>query len=137
MKGKRNFPNCKNKNRKCAKAPGKETGNKNNGREHHHVVPVENSAGGAAAVFHKPDSERTPEKNADKVANIKSNRENKKHVSADDSGEIKNSKNRSERKPCKTDFNGVAVAFFNICKKIFKIFDVFDFSGDKIFYMEF
>ena len=137
MESEGNFPNSKNDDCAGAKAPGKESGNKNNRGEHHHVVPVENSAGGAAAVFHEPDAERAPEENADKVANIECNGENKKEVSADDSGEIKNSENRSERKPCKTDFNGVAVAFFDICKKVFEIFDVFDFSRDKIFYMEF
>ena len=137
MKGKRNFPNCKNKNRKCAKAPGKETGNKNNGREHHHVVPVENSAGGAAAVFHEPYPERAPEKNADKVADIKSNGQEQKNSASDDSGEINRADCGGEQKPDYADFDGIAVAFFDICKKVFEISDVFDLSRNKIFYAEF
>ena len=136
MERKGNFPNRKNNDCTCAKAPGEETGNENDRGEHHHVVPVENSAGGAAAVFHEPYTERTPEKNADKVADIESNGENKKEALSDDSGEIKNSKNCGKGKPCKTDFNGVAVAFFNVCKKVFEIFDIFDLSRNKIFYME-
>ena len=137
MKRERNFPNHKNDYRAGAKAPGEKSGNENNGGKHHHVVPVENSAGGAAAVFHKPDAERAPEKNADKVANIKSDGKNKKHVSADYSGKIKRSNNGDKRKPDKTDFKGVTVAFFNISKKIFEVSDVFDFSGNKILKAEF
>ena len=137
MKCKGNFPYRKNNKCAGAKAPGEKSGNKNNGRKHHHVVPVKNPAGGAAAVFHKPNAERTPEKNADKVANIKSDGKNKKHVSADYSGKIKRSNNGDKRKPDKTDFKGVTVAFFNISKKIFEVSDVFDFSGNKILKAEF
>ena len=137
MERKGNFPNSKNNNCACAKAPGEETGNKYDRGEHHHVVPVEDSAGGAATVFHEPNTERAPEQNADKVANIKCNGENKKHISADDSGEIKCCNSGGEGKPCKTDFKGIAVAFFNICKKVFKIFDVFNFSRNKILDVEF
>ena len=101
------------------------------------MVPVENSAGRAAAVFHKPYPERTPEKNADKVADIESDGKNKKHISSDYSGEIKNSDHRDKREPDKTDSDGIHIAFFDICKKIFKIADVLDFSRNKIFKAEF
>ena len=137
MKRKRNFPNHKNDDCAGAKAPGEKTGNENNGGKHHHVVPVENSAGGTAAVFHKPDPERTPEKNADKVADIESDGKNKKHVSSDNSGEIKCADGGDKREPDKTDFNGVAVAFFNIGKKVFKVSDVFYLSRNEIFKAEF
>ena len=137
MKRKRNFPDYKNDNCAGTKAPCEKSGNKNKGREHHHMVPVKNPAGCAAAVFHEPDTERTPEQNADKVANIKSNRENKKHISADYSGVIKCGNHSGQSKPGKTDFEGVTVAFFNICKKVFKILDVFNFSRNKILDMEF
>ena len=137
MERKGNFPYCKDDNSTGAEAPGEETGNENNGGEHHHVVPVENSAGGAAAVFHEPDAERTPEKNADKVADIESDGKNKKHVSSDYSGEIKNSDHCDKRKPYKTDFDGIHIAFFDICEKVFKIADVFDLSRNKILYTEF
>ena len=137
MKCKGNFPYRKNNNRSGAKAPGEKSGNKNNGRKHHHVVPVKNPAGGAAAVFHKPNAERAPEKNADKVANIKSDGKNKKHVFTDYSGKIKRGNNGDKRKPDKADFKGVTVAFFNISKEIFEVLYVFDFSGNKIFKAEF
>ena len=101
------------------------------------MVPVKNSAGCAAAVFHKPDTERTPEKNTDKVAYIKRNRKKKKHVSSDDPGKIKDSDNSNKQKPDSADFKGVAVAFFYVCKKIFKIADVFDLSRNKILKTEF
>ena len=101
------------------------------------MIPVKNSAGRAAAVFHEPDTERTPEKNADKIADIESDGKNKKHISSDYSGEIKNSDHRDKRKPDKTDSDGIHIAFFDISKKIFKIADVLDFSRNKIFKTEF
>ena len=101
------------------------------------MVPVENSAGRAAAVFHEPDTERTPEKNADKVANVKSHRKKKQNVSSDNTGKIKNADKRNKRKPNKTDFDSIAVAFFDICKKVFKIADVFNFRRDEILKAEF
>ena len=137
MKCKGNFPYRKNNNRSGAKAPGEKSGNKNNGRKHHHVVPVKNPAGGAAAVFHKPNAERAPEKNADKVADVKSDGKNKKHVSSDNSAEIKRADCGDKREPDKADLNSVAVAFFDIGKKIFKVSDVFDFSRNEIFKAEF
>ena len=137
MKRKGNFPYYKNDYCAGAKAPGEKSGNENDRRKHHHMVPVENSAGRAAAVFHEPDTERTPEKNADKIADIESDGKNKKHISSDYSGEIKNSDHCDKRKPDKTDSDGIHIAFFDICKKIFKIADVLDFSRNKIFKTEF
>ena len=101
------------------------------------MVPVENSAGGTAAVFRKPDPERTPEKNADKVADIESDGKNKKHVSSDNSGEIKRADYGNKREPHKADFDSVAVAFFDIGKKIFKVSDVFYLSRNEILKAEF
>ena len=101
------------------------------------MVPVENSAGGTAAVFHEPDTERAPEKNADKVADVEGNGKNKKHVSSDCSGEIKHADYGNKREPHKADFDSVAVAFFDIGKKIFKVSDVFDFSRNEILKAEF
>ncbi len=137
MESKGNFPYCKNDNCAGAKAPGEKSRYKNNGRKHHHVVPVEDAAGCAAAVFHKPYPERTPEKNADKIAYIKRNGKNKKHVSADNSGEIESAHSSNEQKPDDSDFKGVAVAFFDIREKIFEAAYVFDFSRNKILYAEF
>ena len=137
MKREGNFPDYKNDDSTGAKAPGEKSGNENDGGKHHHVVPVENPAGGAAAVFHKPDPERTPEKNADKVADIESDGKNKKHVLADNSAEIKRADYGDKREPDKADFDCVAVAFFNIGKKIFKVSDVFDFSRNEILKAEF
>ena len=137
MKRKGKFPNGKNNKSSGAKAPGEKSGNKNKRREHHQVVPVKNAAGCAAAVFHKPNPEGTPEKHADKIAYIKSNGEEKKHVLSDDSGKIENSYNGAERKPCKTDFNSIAVAFFYVFHKVLNVADVFDFRRDKIFDAEF
>ena len=137
MERERNFPDYKNDYRAGAKAPGEKSGNKNDGGKHHHVVPVENPAGGAAAVFHKPDPERTPEKNADKVADIESNGKNKKHVFSDYSGEIKRADYGNKREPHKADFDSVAVAFFDIGKKIFKVSDVFYLSRNEIFKAKF
>ena len=137
MQRKGKFPDNKNNDRTGTKAPGEETGNKNQRRKHHHVVPVENAAGGAAAVFHKPNAERAPEKYTDKVAYIKSNGDEKQKISADDSGEIKDTDNGAKRKPGKTDFDGVAVAFFDVFHKILDAADVFDFRRNKILKAEF
>ena len=132
MKSKGNFPKGKNDNCSCAKAPGKESRNKNKGREHHHVVPVKNAAGGAAAVLHKPNTEGAPEKNTDKVTNIKSNGENKQKVASDYSGKIKCANHGNKCKPCKTDFDGIQIAFFDVIHKVLKLFDMFYFAGTKI-----
>ena len=137
MERKGNFPDCKDDQSACAKAPCEETGNKNDRRKHHHMVPVENTACGAAAVFHKPNSERAPEKNADKVADIKSYRKEKKNSASDDSGKIDHSDCGSEQKPDKAYFQGITVAFFDICQKIFEIADIFYLMGDKILDAEF
>ena len=101
------------------------------------MVPVENSAGCAAAVFHEPYTERAPEKNTDQIAYIERDGKNEKHISSDYSGEIKNSDHCDKRKPYKTDFDGIHIAFFDICEKVFKIADVFDFSGNEILKAEF
>ena len=137
MEGKGNFPYCKNNKSACAKAPGEKTGNENDGGKHHHVVPVKNSAGRAAAVFHKPHPEGTPEKNADQIADIKGDGKNKKHISSDNSAEIENADCGGEQKPDDSDFYGVAVAFFDIGKEVFKVADIFYFPRDKIFDAEF
>ena len=61
------------------KGKSKEAGNKHKGRKHHEVIPVENTAGGAAAVFHKDDAEGAPEQYADQVTKIKHGRDQKKN----------------------------------------------------------
>ena len=96
------------------------------------MVPVKNAAGGAAAVLHKPNPKRAPEKNADEVTDIESDGKNKKHVSADNSGEIKRTDGGDQQEPDKTDFDGVPVTFFDVFKKVFKVSDVFDLSRNEI-----
>ena len=64
------FPYCKHDDRKDHQAAGKETSNEKKGTEHHQMIPVENTAGGAAAVLHDKVPERTPKQNTDQVANI-------------------------------------------------------------------
>ena len=137
MKRKRNFPYNKNDDSTGAKAPGEKSRNKNNGRKHHHVVPVKNAAGRAAAVFHKPNPERAPEKNADKVADIKNNGKQKQNFAVDEPGKINDSDSNGEQKPYNSDFNGVAVAFFYVCEKIFEVADIFYLSRNKILDAEF
>ena len=41
---------------------------KNKRREHHRKIPVIDTAGGAAAIFHKPGLERAEEQNTDDIA---------------------------------------------------------------------
>ena len=99
MESKGNFPGRKNNYRNAAKAPGEKSRNKKQGRKHHNMVPVENPAGCAAAVFHKPNPEGTPEKNADKVADVERNGKKQKHIFSDNAGEIKNCYHGGKRKP--------------------------------------
>ena len=73
------------------------------------MVPVENAAGGAAAVFHKPYPEGAPEKHADKVADIKSNAYEQEHSSADNAGEIEGADDAVEDYPDQTHKNGVFI----------------------------
>jgi len=137
MERKGNFPYRKNDYGNSAKAPGEKSRNKEKRRKHHDMVPVENSAGCAAAVFHEPDPERAPEKNADEVADIENDRKEQKHVSADYSGEIKRRNCSGKQKPDYSDFNGIPVAFFDVIQKVLKIADVFHLVGDEIIYAEF
>ena len=46
---------------KGLQAAAKKAGQKEKGRKHHQMVPVEDPAGGAAAVFHEKHPKRTPE----------------------------------------------------------------------------
>ena len=68
-----NFPNKKNRKGKRHKhVVNNRTGleNKENKRcEHHWVIPIVNTAGVAAFVFHHPRLERAEEHNANQVAN--------------------------------------------------------------------
>ena len=67
------LPQYEHDHRHHHKAAGKKAGNEDQRAEHHQVIPVENAAGGAAAVFHKELAERTPEKHTDQVTDIKQN----------------------------------------------------------------
>ena len=68
-----NFPNQKHRYRKCDKHvmnDGCGIENKENKRcKHHWVIPVIDTAGGTAFVFHHPRLERAEEHNADYIAN--------------------------------------------------------------------
>ena len=54
------LPNKENYKGYSAKAPCIHAGDEEKGSEHHDMVPVEDAASGAAAVFHKPNAEGTP-----------------------------------------------------------------------------
>ena len=51
-------------------AHGKKATHKNQGREHHQMIPVKDPAGRTAPCLHH-QSERTPNQNADQIADIK------------------------------------------------------------------
>ena len=66
-------------------------GNKHQGREHHGEIPIVNSAGGTATVFHKPGLKRAEEQNADYIAYRKSKCNENKYATVNDPKEIKRS----------------------------------------------
>ena len=66
------LPNNKDHHRQGKQAQRVKAAHEDNGREHHQMIPVENAAGGAAAVAHD-EPEGAPYKHADKVAHIKGN----------------------------------------------------------------
>ena len=72
------FPNEKYNDRKRHKAFCKKTVHENQRTEHHQMIPVENTAGGAATVFHNKVPEGAPEQHANQIAYIEE-RGNPKH----------------------------------------------------------
>ena len=66
------LPYSKGDYRHCKKRKGIEADYKHHRCKHHKMIPVKNTAGGAAFVLHNK-TEGTPYKNTDKVAYIKSN----------------------------------------------------------------
>lgn len=68
-------------------AEGIEAPGKNQGRKHHQVVPVEDAAGGAAAVFHdKPEG--APDQHTDQITDIEHHRDHKKAGPVQPAGKI-------------------------------------------------
>ena len=51
------------------------------------MVPIENTAGGTAAVF-KNQPKRTPYKHTDQIAHVESNRDKQQYIFVDDIEEI-------------------------------------------------
>ena len=64
------FPNQPDQDRHRQKGDGEKSLHKEHGGEHHQMVPVKNTAGGAALVFHD-QPERTPNQHTDQIAHIK------------------------------------------------------------------
>ena len=67
------FPNKPNDKREEKETPCIDAGDKEERCEHHQMVPVKDSAGGAATGLHKK-SEGAPDQNANQVADIENNR---------------------------------------------------------------
>ena len=65
------LPNDVNDDRQARQRPGVYPGDEQKRREHHKMIPVEDTAGGAAAILHKPNAKRTPEQHADQITHVK------------------------------------------------------------------
>ena len=65
--------------------------NENKRREHHCEIPVIDSAGRAASVFHEPRLERAEEEYANDVADGVADRDEDKYSLVDDSGQVQRS----------------------------------------------
>ena len=70
------LPYRKGYQRENEKRRAEESAHKNHGREHHKVIPVKDSAGGAASITEKKPK-GAKDKHANKVANVKRNGYNK------------------------------------------------------------
>ncbi len=82
------------------------------------MVPVEDSAGRAAAVFHKPHTEGTPKQNADNIADVKCRCDNKHEPIIDKTGEkMEHTDADDECCPHKANFYSVAVALYDVLYK--------------------
>ena len=112
-------PHQEGQRRQPQQAPAVHAGEEQKRREHHQVIPVEDAAGGAAAVFHKPHPEGAPEQNADKIADIKCNRDKQEHSSSDNACEIERAYGAVEDKPHKSDENSVSVGLDYEADKFF------------------
>ena len=66
-----NFPNDVNNGCKPGQTPGIDARHEQKRREHHKVIPVEDAAGGTAAVFHHPHAKRAPEQDTDQITHVK------------------------------------------------------------------
>ena len=84
------LPDEPGNNRHDKQRYGVKTAHENNGREHHQMVPVEDPAGGAAAVAHD-QTEGAPDQHSDQIADIKAYADEEKSGFVDDSVEIENS----------------------------------------------
>ena len=80
-----------------------ETADEDQGREHHQVIPVEDPAGGAAAVFHH-QTEGAPDQHADQVAYIEKYGDQKKSGLSKNPGEIKNADGSNQGPPDDENF---------------------------------
>ena len=78
------------------------------------MVPVENAAGGAATVFHKPYTERTPEKYADEVADVEKHTDDHENAFGNQTCEIKYPESRGKSKPYSAYDKGIFIALFNV-----------------------
>ena len=65
---KRRFPDHKHQQGQKKEAQGEKARREDEGTEHHQVVPIEDAAGSAAAVFQKEDPERAEEEHAREAA---------------------------------------------------------------------
>jgi len=67
------FPDQEDGNGQSKKTPGVEAFYKEQRREHHQMIPVEDAACGAAAVLHQ-QTKRTPDQHTDEITHIEDNR---------------------------------------------------------------
>jgi len=94
------LPNEEGKHRHYHKGDGIEAAHKDQRREHHQVIPVEDPAGGAAAGTHQ-QPEGTPDQHTDQVAHIEAHTDQKKNVFVDQLCEIQNADDCDQRGPKK------------------------------------
>lgn len=107
---KRRFPDHKHQQGQKKEAQGEKARREDEGTEHHQVVPIEDAAGSAAAVFQKEDPERAEEEHTDQVAYIKAYTEQKKLCLSQHPRTVEQTDRQSEEQPQQKDRSGGLVA---------------------------
>ena len=118
------FPKDKQEQGNAEQTPCVEVGQKDQRGKHHGVIPVVNTAGAAAFIFHEPCLEWAEEENADHITDRIEQTDEKQNARIEDIGIIKCADDRVQQKPHSGDGKG---AFGRIQ------FDCFVFGRNEIF----
>ena len=93
------FPSDEDYQGEAQKSPSIDAGNEQKRSEQHCKIPVIDTAGGAAAILHKPCLERAEEQNTDNIANAVSKGNHCQNILIDDAEAVEGKDCTVQQKP--------------------------------------